>query len=77
MRFPRTHLRWIVQIPVLCRRCGRKGIDHVANLTGRDEFPCAHCSEPINLTSAEWRAYINQFEEALGHIDSTYGKLFP
>jgi hypothetical protein len=54
------------------------GMDHVANLACRDELPCAHCGEPIKLISAQWQAYINEFEEALAHIDSAYGKLvFP
>jgi hypothetical protein len=74
----RSHLRWIVQIPVICQHCGRMSLDHVANLARHDELPCAHCGEPIKLTSDQWRAYINEFEKALTHIDSTYEKfIFP
>lgn len=53
------------------------GLDCVANLKGRNELPCAYCGEPIDLTSAQWRAYINEFEKALAHIDLIYGKLLP
>ena len=72
----RTHLRWIVQIPIICPHCFKVSLDHLAKLTKHDELPCAHCGKPINLTSQKWRAYINQFEVALASIDADYGELF-
>lgn len=47
----------------------------VGNLKTRDEFPCERCRTSIDLTSDEWRAYVNEFAEALTHIRSAYDKL--
>ncbi len=47
----------------------------IARLKDRDELPCESCRIMIDLTSEDWRTYVNEFAEALGHIRPTYRKL--
>jgi hypothetical protein len=67
----RHHLRESVVIPVLCRHCFSMHAATVGNLRRSSEFPCDKCNKPIDLTSAKYRAYLRQFEEAVALIDST------
>jgi hypothetical protein len=67
----RHHLRESVVIPVLCWHCFSMHAATVGNLRRSSEFPCDKCNKPIGLTSAKYRAYLRQFEEAVALIDST------
>jgi len=71
----KSNLLQVVRLPLPCPRCEEEGMETIARLIGHDELPCSFCGEPIDLTAEEWRAYVNEIAEALGHIRPAYQKI--
>ncbi|WP_416897575.1 MAG: hypothetical protein ACMVY4_19240 [Minwuia sp.] len=71
----RSELKWVVPLPVPCPKCGNESMEIAARLKDRDELPCEACGARIDLTSKEWRTYINEMLDAFDNIGPTYRKL--
>jgi hypothetical protein len=71
----RSLLPDVIKIPVPCPHCGKEGLETVGWLVRHDVTPCGNCRVPINLRTAEWRAYLDPFAEFLDQIGSVYNNV--
>ena len=71
-----SDLQWVVKVPVpSCPKCGKEGNETVAGLINRDKIPCGFCSALIDLTSEDWRVYLQETVDALDKLGPSYRKI--
>ena len=71
----RSQLEWAIKLPIPCPKCGHESMETVACLKEHDETACESCRATIDLTSKEWRAYVDQFAKALSELRPIYKNL--
>jgi predicted RNA-binding Zn-ribbon protein involved in translation (DUF1610 family) len=49
-----------IRLPVPCPNCGQEDLQRLTDLLSSEEFTCLGCGELIDISSQEWRAFINQ-----------------
>ena len=64
-----SEFQWIVDIPILCPKCGEETVEKVARLVSRDTLACRKCQHDIDLS--DHRVMIQEFADLCGKYGRT------
>jgi len=71
-----SDLQWVIKIPTpACPKCDKEGVETVAGLVNRDQIACDFCGSVIDLTSENWRSYLQEAIDSIGKLGAAYRKV--
>lgn len=53
----------IFRIELPCPHCGKKDLQLIGDLVGKDEIACRYCRGVVDLTDEKWQAGLREYVE--------------
>ena len=72
----KSELDWVVKFPIRCPHCGKESMEVAARLINDRSAVCSNagCGASIDLSSKEWKPFIDEISEALQKLRPLYEK---
>lgn len=58
----------VFRIELPCPNCGKKDLQMIRELVGKDEIACRYCGATIDLTNEKWQSGLREMIEGIGQI---------
>jgi hypothetical protein len=72
---PNEELGRALEMPVSCPHCPKYSMQPVAFVVTSEKFTCPDCKATIDLTTKEWVAFRQKFQDALKELQPLYKQL--
>jgi transcription elongation factor Elf1 len=65
----------VIKLPIPCPNCGKEFMETVGRMKRQRKATCGYCDTRVDLSSEQWRSYIDTFAEACDRLQGPYRKL--